>query len=307
MADYFIVDGKNLLWRMADAFKQLSVEINGKEIATGGIHGFLSTLIRMAQRYGGTTVIAWEGTRNFRYNLFPDYKKRDEPDEEKIQLMDEVKEQEFRLKGILRSMGVLQYFGVGCEGDDVMGTIAKNIESNGCDVVIYSGDSDLRQLVNENIFVVSPGYKGKAKLYNEEEVVRKHGVTPKQIADLKALAGDTSDKIPGVRGIGEKTAAKLLVSYDNLDSVLAAAKGKGYWDDAFWPVSERFKDAIADAEKDVLLFRKLTGIDTNSRLKKIPQKRSQAMLLLYFKAYKLRSLMAPTELKILMGMGTGNV
>lgn len=303
MADFLIIDGRHLLWRSHDVFRSLSVEIDDKEIVTGGIYGFLSILIRIHQKYGGQVLVAWEGKNNFRYKLYPDYKKREKPDEEKLLLLQELSEQEFRIKGLLRNIGVKQYFGIRCEADDVIGKLSTTISAANKSVVIYSGDSDLRQLINENIFVSAPGYKGKTILYDCEKVFEKHGVNPKQISDLKALAGDSSDNIPGVKSIGEKTASKLLNTYNDLNGVIKAAKADGYWAKETWPVAERFKKLIVDNEKNVLLFKKLTKINTSVDTKLIKPKKSQKKVLIHLRVYKFRSLSSPVELKQLMAMG----
>jgi len=303
-ANIFVVDGRHLLWRTSDAFSSLSAEINGRDISTGGVYGFLSVLSRVHQRYGGKVLVAWEGEENFRKVIYPDYKKREKPTEEKLLLLEEMRDQEFRIKGILRAMGVRQYAGINCEADDVIGRLSK-LGKNETDVVIYSGDSDLRQLVNKNVFVCSPGYRGNESLFDSEKVEEKHGVRPDQIADLKALAGDSSDNIPGVKTVGEKTAVKLLSVYGSAESVVKAAKANGFWGKETWPVAERFKKIIAGNETRVGTFKELTTIKKDASMRLIKPKRDQRMVLKHLKAYKFRSLASPAELRCLMGMADG--
>ncbi len=303
-AHLLVIDGRHLLWRTSDAFSDLFVELNGKEVPTGGVYGFLSVLLRVHQRFGGKVIIAWEGVRNFRRDLYPEYKKRDEPDEEKLQLIKEMAEQEKRIKAVLRAIGVRQYYGINCEADDVIGRLS-TFGKGETDVVIYSGDSDLRQLVNDNVFVCAPGFRGKEVLYDSEKVFDKHGVEPVQIADLKALAGDSSDNIPGVKSIGDKTAVKLLTAYGNVEQVVRASKAKGFWGEATWPVAERFQKLIEEHADDVLLFKELTTIKRDAPMKAIKPKRDQKTVLKHFRAYKFRSLTAPAELRGLMKMAEG--
>jgi len=296
--DILIIDGRNLLWRTSDAFSDLSTVVGGEEIGTGGIYGFLSILIRIFNRYGGRVIIAWEGKNNFRYKLYPEYKKRAEPDSDRQEMIADLREQERRLKAILRAMGVEQYFGTNCEADDVMGRLAAFYEQTKSQVVIYTGDSDLRQLVCKRIAVVAPGFKGQETVYNAEQVKVKHGVAPKRLADLKALSGDSSDNIPGVRGIGQKTAEVLIGKYKGVEGVIKGAKK----DTDGWPVAERFRSSILEAIEDIRLYKKLTKIDLNAGMKAIAPKRSQRLLVRHLKAYRFASLIAPLELGTLMKM-----
>lgn len=295
-----ILDGRHLLWRSSDAFSTLSVEVDGREIGTGGIYGFLSIALRIHRKYGGKTVVAWEGKNNFRYDLYPDYKKRSEPDEEKILLLQDMREQEKRIKAILRAMGVEQYSGVGCEADDVIGALATGWTKFGKkQAIIYSGDSDLRQLVTAYITVISPARGGRDVKYTSEEVVKKYLFAPKYIADIKALAGDSSDNIPGAKGVGEKYATELIRKYGDVKKIIKAAKKN----DSDWPITERFKKIIVDSRKKILLYKKLTKIKTSVDMKEIKIKKNQERVVKYLKFYKMQSLIVPSELRGLMRMG----
>lgn len=297
-ADVLLVDGRHLLWRTSDVFSTLDVEINGRGIGIGGVYGFLSMVLRIHQRYGGQVIVAWEGKNNFRYRLYPEYKKKGEPDSDRLEFINDMAEQEKRLKALLRAMGVEQYAGRGCEADDVLGRLAADRSSGGNHVVIYTGDSDLRQLVGKYITVVAPGRKGKDTVYNAGAVEVKHGVLPEFLADLKALSGDSSDNIPGIRGIGPKTAAKLINACDGgVEDVIGLAQ---FTEDEHWPVSERFRQPIIDQADDIRLYKKLTTIKTDAGWKFIKPKRDQKRVVQYFMIYKFRSLLAPTELNGLM-------
>lgn len=299
--EILIIDGKNLLWRTSDAFKDLSVEVEGEEIPTGGIYGFLSMLIKIYQKYGGKVVVAWEGKNNFRFNFYPDYKKREEPDEDRKIVIEEINDQLLRLKSLLRAMGVDQYCGVDCEADDAMCRLALDTFKDK-KVLIYTRDSDLRQLVNERVKVVSPGWKGKDIVFDEEKVIEKHGVKPKYISDLKALAGDSSDNIPGIKGIGSVMASKLINEYGDVYEILRAALSM----DKRWPISEKFIALIATGAKDILLYKMLTILEPIRSMKKIKPKKSQKNLVSFLFFYKISSLCAPFELKTLMTMGGKN-
>lgn len=297
-----ILDGRHLLWRSSDAFSTLSAEINGREIGTGGIYGFLSIALRIHRKYGGRTVVAWEGKNNFRYKLYPEYKQRPEPDDEKLLLLQDMREQEQRIKAILRAMGVRQYSGMNCEADDVIATLATRWTKNGTkQAIIYTGDSDLRQLVTYYITVIAPARKGRDVKYDSEAVVDKYLFAPKYIADIKALAGDSSDNIPGAKGIGEKYATELIRKYGDVKKIIKVAKSKS--SKVHWPIPERFRKVIVDSRKEILLFKKLTTVQTDADMKEIKIKRDQKRVVGYLKLYKMLSLISPPELSGLMKMG----
>lgn len=310
--DVLILDGRHLLWRSSDAFSGLSVRQGATEIATGGIYGFLTTAIRVHERYGGRTMVAWEGDRakNFRKALYADYKKRPPMDDEKARLHQEMEDAERRLKILLGMLRVRQYEGEGCEADDVIATlVAKNFAK--CEKIgIYSGDSDLRQLVCEmdcEVNVIAPLMKGKGDVvYDAAEVKKKHGVMPSCISQLKALGGDSGDGIPGARGIGPKTAAIILNHYggDLLKALLhAEIRNKE------WPASERQRQLVADAADDVRLFWKLTTLNRSVKLvpiKKYPGPPVQKTILKALRALRFRSLESPVELRQLLKLSGRN-
>jgi DNA polymerase-1 len=295
-----IVDGRNMLWRTTDAFSDLYVEKNGKHIATGGIYGFLSTIIKIWQRYGGKTVVAWEGTNNFRYKLYPNYKNRGPMTPEFEELLEEVNDQQTRVQAILRRAGIEQYKGVECEADDIMGMLAHLWTRTGeGQATIYTADGDLRQCVTVYTWVVSPGRKGKEVVYDVEGVKTKDGVYPKEIPDLKALAGDPSDKIPGLPGIGQVTAAKLVNEFGSIKKIIKASKKESTWNGQ----SERFRLIVKKNRKDVRLYKKLTKIKKDADYKEIKVKRNKVKLLKHLMYYKFHTLVQPSEMFNLMNMG----
>lgn len=299
-ADVLIIDGRHALWRTSDAFKMLSAEVNGEMIGTGGIYGFLCLAIRIHQKYGGKTIVAWEGKDNFRQVLYPNYKLKRSLDEEQIAIIEDMREQERRLKGILRLMGVEQYYGVKCEADDVIGRLSTEYaKDENSLVIIYSGDSDLRQLVKDNILVASPGYKGANDVvYDKERVLDKHGVVPGNIADLKALAGDSSDGIPGLPGIGAKRAVQLISVYGDVEGVICGAIGNR--EELEWPLNEKFKGVVKSNQEMLRLFKELTTIRVTMPMKIVKPRRDKSMLLKHFSAYHFSSLMVKGEMYNIM-------
>lgn len=296
-----IVDARNLLWRNADAFSDLTANVDGERINTGGMYGFVAALLRIKARYGGRVMIAWEGSKNFRFDLYPDYKKRPERTDQEKELAEEVIASEGRLVELLSRAGVRQYYGVRCEADDVMGRISTMAESKRKRTIIYTGDSDLRQMVGDYVTVVAPG-RGKDALYDRAAVKAKHGVRPERLPVLKALAGDSSDNIPGLPGIGEKTAAALVALYGTLQAVNFAANPE--MGDDSWPVAERFKDIVWSGRQKSLLFLKLTTIKTDVGLRPVPIDKDKAEVVRLLKLYKFRSLSTAAELFGIMDLGS---
>lgn len=303
--DLLLIDGRNLLWRSSDAFEGLSIKQDARQVATGGIYGFLSMAMRVHERYGGRLVVAWEGdrSRNFRKKLFPDYKKKKPMDEEMARLHEEMESAERRLKILLRILRVDQYEGVECEADDVMATVATREFERVNRIAIYTGDSDLRQMVCEadtEVHVIAPLPRGKGDVvYDAEQVQKKHGVMPERIAELKALAGDSGDGIPGAKGIGPVAAVKLLNHYDSLDSVLESAMGG----DLDWPLTKRQQKLVSDAWEDIQLYIQLTRVKRTAKLRRLyptDSRPDQGNVLKALQKLKFRSLAAPPELAQLM-------
>lgn len=295
-----LIDARGLLWRAFDSQKLLSAVVDGDEMATGGIYGFLNILVRIHPRYGSPrVVVCWEGTRNYRFRLYPEYKgKHEPPTPERAELNEELWEQERHLIAFLARIGVEQYRCPAGEADDAIARLAH--EATGS-VLIYSGDSDMRQLVDERVLVAAPGRKHD-DVYTPKKVFEKHGVWPKHIAALKALAGDNSDNIPGIRGIGPVAAAKLLNYYGSLKRALRAAELE--LDD--WPLTGRQLALVRDGAHFARQFFQLTNVRTDLPLEKVGDlnpfcTRVEIMDLL--RKYSFRSLAMALEMKALCSMG----
>jgi DNA polymerase-1 len=303
-----IVDGKNLLWRNADAFSELTAHVDGEEIRTGGMYGFVAGLLRIRSRYRAPIIVAWEGTDNFRFKLWPDYKRKRVEDATPAQeeLSREVVASEGRLNELLSYAGVRQYYGIECEADDVIATLATVLHGNDVEVLIYTGDSDLRQLAAPGITIIAPGYGGAGdKVYDYAAVAERYGVRPRQLPTLKALAGDTSDGIPGLPGIGEKTAATLVETFGHMDAIIACACALPL-DSTHaerWPVAARFRDIVKRDAAKAKLFLQLTKVKTDVRVKPVPRALDREQVIRLLKAYKFRSLSSAAELLEIMRLG----
>ncbi len=218
--DLLAVDGSHLFWRSAAA-ATLSVDGN----PTGGIYAFIKALIRVHERFGGEIVVCWEGGRREtlkRVAAFEGYKKR-KPEPERDAARESMSEQYVLLIELLTALGVTQAKAPGWEADDALATLAYRADRGGSTAAIYTGDSDLCQCVTENVFVIRPLPK-TVIVCDVEEVTERFGCSPKQIPFLKALSGDNSDGIPGVRSVGPKTAAHLVDLYKSLIWVTRAVK-----------------------------------------------------------------------------------
>lgn len=212
-----LIDGMALLFR---AFYATAVSgyymINSKGIPTNAVHGFVKHMLTAINTICPSHAICcWDmGGHTFRTELYPNYKgNRGEAPVELIPQFDLVKE-------VVASFDIPNIGMEGYEADDCIGTLA-NRYSKESKVIILTGDKDILQLLNENItvYLLQKGY-GNYAIYEPESFYKENGITPAQMIDLKALMGDTSDNYPGVRGIGEKTAIKLLQQYDSVEGIL---------------------------------------------------------------------------------------
>lgn len=212
-----LVDGMALLFRgfFATAFRGNFMKTS-EGIPTNGIYQFLRYLLDAVDTFQPTHVVCcWDmGKETFRTELYENYKaNRDAPPEELIPQFDLVKEvvNAFNMPNI----GLVNY-----EADDCIGTLAKDFQTHD-DVIILTGDQDILQLVDDGIKVaIMRKGQGNYEVFTRENFYDKKGIMPHQIVDLKGLMGDSSDNYPGVKGIGEKTALKLLSEYGTIDELL---------------------------------------------------------------------------------------
>ncbi|MFH1823731.1 MAG: DNA polymerase I [Candidatus Firestonebacteria bacterium] len=205
-----LVDGNSYLYRCYYAIKNLSTS---KGIPTNAVFGLARLLLKILKEIKPDYLAFAFDTKGptFRHKEFKDYKiKREPPPEDLIQQIPIVKD-------MLNCFNIPTYEIEGYEGDDLIAYFTKKGEENNLKVTILTGDKDMLQLINENVEVMSV-YKEEF-IYNEQKVIEKYGVKPCQIVDFLGLAGDTADNIPGVKGIGEKTASSLLKEFKDLDSI----------------------------------------------------------------------------------------
>lgn len=213
-----VVDGMALLFR---AFYATAVSkqfmFNQHGIPTNGVQGFMRHMFAAIRQSNPThTLICWDmGSQTFRNELYDGYKAgRTAPPEEMIPQFDLAKE-------VATGFGFVNLGVPGYEADDCIGTITVQAASS-ISTTVLSGDKDLLQLIapTNDVWIMQKGY-GNYKRYNEAIFIEEMGITPRQFIDVKALMGDTSDGYPGVRGIGEKTAIKLIQEYESIEGVLS--------------------------------------------------------------------------------------
>ena len=212
---FLAIDGNSILNRAFYGIKLLTTK-DGQY--TNGIYGFLNILIRLEQEIKPDCVlVAFDlKAKTFRHKMFDGYKAG------RKGMPDELAQQMPVLKEILADLGYTIVTKEGFEADDILGTIAKSCSVRGDECYIATGDRDSLQLIDDNVHVAlatTQMGKGHTQIMGREEVFEKYGLYPEKLIDLKALMGDTSDNIPGVKGVGEKTAVTLLQNFGSLDGV----------------------------------------------------------------------------------------
>lgn len=241
-----VIDGHALAFRSYYAIRELT---NSKGQATNAVFGFVRSLLRILTEGEDetTTVVTFDApAKTFRHEAYKDYKAGRAP------TPDDLPGQIEMIKEIVSHLGLHQVEMPGLEADDLIGTIAKTCEQLGFLIEIVTSDRDAYQLISDRVCVRG---LDKTERFGPTEVFEKYGVTVNQWTDYRALTGDSSDNIPGARGIGPKSAQKLLERYQNLDFILNNL-------DSVEPQSQAAK--IRDSIDDVLQSRVLSKIVTNA-------------------------------------------
>ncbi len=214
-----LIDGNSIVNR---AFYGVPLLTNGEGRYTNGVYGFLNILFKLLdEEQPDYLAVAFDlHAPTFRHRTFDGYKGT------RKGMPEELREQMPLLKEVLQAMHIPIFEQEGFEADDILGTLSALAEKNGIVPVVVSGDRDLLQLAGETLKVRIPKTKGgrtETEDYYAADVQAKYGVTPAEFIDMKALMGDTSDNIPGVPGIGEKTAAKIITQYHDIETAIAHA------------------------------------------------------------------------------------
>lgn len=209
-----LMDGHSILSR---AFYGIPTLTNSQGTHTNAVYGFLNIMFKvMDEEQADHLAVAFDLSRKtFRTDLFPEYKGTRKP------MPEELREQVPIIEEVLSAMNIPILTLENFEADDILGTIAKRSQKEGVSVTVLSGDRDLLQLADEDIKISIPKTsKGRTEVfhYYPEDVKNEYGVTPLEFIDVKALQGDTSDNIPGVPSIGEKTARAIIERYHSIEN-----------------------------------------------------------------------------------------
>ncbi|MEX1159188.1 MAG: DNA polymerase, partial [Thermomicrobiales bacterium] len=244
-----LVDGYGLAFRAFHALP-MSMSTAAGEM-TNATFGFASMLLDVLRAHQPDCVlITFDVGKSFRHDQFADYKAHRAP------MAEEMRGQMQRIRELIATLNIPIYEADGFEADDVIGTLANQAADQGMLALVVTGDSDLLQLVNENIHAVLPGAQrfGEYRLFDRQAVIDRYGFGPERLAEYKALVGDKSDNIPGVPGIGEKTAKDLIKKYPSIEEIIAHV-------DEITPT--RARNALAENAALAYQCRELATIVTN--------------------------------------------
>lgn len=244
-----LLDGNSLAYR---AFFALPLLTNDSGIHTNAVYGFTTMLQRILEEEQPTKIlVAFDaGKTTFRHETFTEYKGG------RQKTPPELSEQFPYIRKLIDAYGIKRYELEMYEADDIIGTLAKEASSQNMDVIVVSGDRDLTQLATEQVTVYITK-KGITEIEKNTPafIAEKYGLTPKQIIDMKGLMGDSSDNIPGVPGVGEKTAVKLLKEHGSVESLYAAMDTVK---------ASKMKEKLVANEEQALMSKKLATIYTEA-------------------------------------------
>ena len=245
MEKFVIIDGSSIFYRSFYAMPNLTSP-SGEP--TGGITGFANVIVKLLREFNPTyAAIALDTSRKtFRTEIFADYKGG------RAKTPDELISQLAMLEEFAEVMGIKTLAAPNYEADDIIGTLAAQASENFA-VDIVTGDRDAFQLINQNTRVLF-AKNTNLEIYDEEKFVSEFGFNPPLLVDYKGLSGDNSDNIPGIRGIGEKTATKLLQEFGTLENILANAEKIS---------SKKFREAVQNNSEIAKLSKKLAQIVCN--------------------------------------------
>src|SRR5215208_1347067 len=249
----YLIDGHALAYRMYFALTAGGSSTRwqtSKGEPTAGTYGFARELLRiLEQEKPDYIAVAFDTGKTFRDQIFPAYKGT------RAKMPDDLSPQIGRIRTMIDAFNIPRLEMEGYEADDVLGSIARIAAQQGLGVKIITGDRDLLQLVNERTTVYLAG--DDQNYITDEDVIKKLGVPPAQVVDYKALVGDKSDNIPGVAGIGEKTAIALIEKFGTLDNIYQNID----------QVENRWKNKLELNRENAFLSRDLAQIRTDLNIK----------------------------------------
>jgi len=246
-----LIDGHSLAFRAYHALPPTLSTTDG--LLTNAVFGFTSMLLKVLQEEKPDYMaVAFDVGRTFRHEQYTEYKAH------RGRMPDELAVQMRYIEELIKAFNIPVYTVPGYEADDVLGTLSKQAGAQGVDTIIVTGDTDAFQLIDPHIRVLTSRRQfGDTVVYDEEAIRARYGLTPQQLIDFKALVGDKSDNIPGVAGIGEKTAASLLQQYGSLENIYEHLE----------EVPDRFRKALAEGREMAFLSKRLVTIITDAPVK----------------------------------------
>lgn len=247
MAKLVLLDGHSLAYR---AFFALPMEMATKKgELTNAIFGFTVMLLDVLEKEKPDYIaVAFDVGKTWRHEAYTPYKGH------RAKSPDELRTQVERIKEMVKTFNIPIYTAEGWEADDVLGTLARQSEAEGVDVLIVTGDTDAHQLVTDHVRVQNAGRSFRdARLYTPADVRERYGLEPRQLPDYKAILGDKSDNIPGVAGVGEKGATQLLQSYETLEGVY----------EHLAEVKEGVRKKLEASREEAFISKKLAIIETH--------------------------------------------
>jgi DNA polymerase-1 len=243
-----MIDGHALAFR---AYYALPADLaTSRGELTNAVFGFASMLLNIIRdQKPDYLIVAFDTGRTFRHEEYAEYKAH------RSRMPQELADQMERIRQIVEAMNIPIVEAEGFEADDVLGTLAQQAADEGFSTFIVTGDSDIFQLVNPDVHVILTGRRlADTKTYDEETIRQRYGLEPKQLIDLKALIGDSSDNIPGVRGVGDKTATPLLQEYGSVEKLYS------HIDEI---TSKRARNALEKGRDSAFLSKRLVTIRTD--------------------------------------------
>ncbi len=249
----FLIDGYAVLYRAHFAMIRNPL-VTSYGLHTSALFGFTNQILKLLRTEKPDYLMAAfdSAEKTFRHEKYPEYKATRE------KMPEELRAQLPYLWELMEAMRIPSFEKPGFEADDIIGTMARYADGKELDVYIVSGDKDFMQLVNDHIFLYAPsGRQAEIKVYDRKKVEEKWGVPPEKIIDLLGLMGDSSDNIPGVPGVGEKTAVKLLQEYGSLTAALEHADEVK---------NKRAREGLKQGRDKALLSKELVTIDTDVEL-----------------------------------------
>lgn len=248
----FIVDGHSLLYKAFYAIKPLT---NSKGEQTNAVYGFTNMILKLLleQDPKFLLVVFDSKTPTFRHEQYREYKAQ------RKKMPMELKSQIPLIMEVLSGLGINYYSEDGFEADDVMGTLAKKYQDQFNEIILITNDKDILQLVNEKVKVYS-AKRGISEviIYDEEEIKKRYEITPSQIRDMLCLMGDSSDNIPGIPGVGEKTAIKLIQKFGSLENLIQHIEEV---------TPQEVREKIKAHLEKVIFNKQLVSLDTQAPIK----------------------------------------